>query len=366
LAEPSTKTPPASRAAKPEPPMRDLEVALAPAELPESPIKSHWYWITFVVSLVSLVVVWLYYSTRLAWWIEILYYVTGLLAFGLLLWSMVALLNHYNVLGKIGQSAERRRAKDGVVAEEAVVYRENIAVRMVKLVGRLIELLFLFLWNTFLRILYILELTIIRLIILGYDIIYYTLYLAWSLTYYALKISFAIIRWALRVAWRILKIITYIPIIKGLWRKRFRPSIMGRWNARMAERAERRATSLDQRRRLVAARGGDPDAWQKDVEARHHFPLHHPHVARKGLRARIEERQKTDYNRRDRWHAFRKGLPMPPKFHSDRKKRLLEEKTKQKEDQRRRDREASRSKRGPKSRSASLAAADANAAPEEK
>ncbi|MBI2077449.1 MAG: hypothetical protein HYT80_03630, partial [Euryarchaeota archaeon] len=125
---------------------------------------------------------------------------------------------------------------------------------------------------------------------------------------------------------------------------KMRPSIMGKWNHRVARVQEQKRLYIERKRRFAALKGKDPDAWQKDWELRRHFFLPHPREGRKGLRDRIEERKRLDYNRRDRWSAYRKGLPLPPKLHSERKKRAQ----KDREDQRRKKEELAKEKRSGK------------------
>lgn len=311
----------------------------APAEpsgqAQETAFSKLWYWFTFTVSLLSLVVLLIFFRAVSQWYIVLGYWIAIVLAIGLGLWATGGLLTRYRVVQRIGESASRRQAAGPEGSEEEeVVYRENLVVRLFKLVGRLVALLFLFVWNTVLRIVYIIEITILQSLILGYDLIYYTLYLAWSITYWAVRISWRVVRLALRISWTILRILTRLPLARGLWDKRWMPRIMGRWNARVARFRERAAKLLENRRRLVMARGLDPDKWQADWEARHRFPLPHPHDARKGLRERIEERQRLDYNRRDRWGAYRKGQPIPPKLHSERKRRRDADRRQMREEQR--------------------------------
>jgi hypothetical protein len=368
-----TPAPPPKSRSKPPEPMHRLDVKTPPPARtkPERAIKTRWYWLTLVVSLFSLIVVWLYYSGRLYFWLQIIYWITGALALGLLIWSIVGLLTHYNVMTRMSASAERMRdqRENAAGGEEAVVYRENVVVRLFKGIVRLVTILFLFVWNTFLRLLYIAEITVLQTIILGYDLIYYVSYAAWTVSFFAIRLALRIVRWALRVAWKILRILTLLPIAKGIWRNRWRPSIMGKWNARIEDRRQRSATRLEQKRRLIAAQGGNPDKWQADREARHYFFLPHPHEARRGLRARIEDRQKQDFNRRDRWSAYRKGLPLPPKYHSERKKAILEEKKKRKAEKKAKERGArddKRPARAPRSKSVPLSGSEAAAVPDEK
>lgn len=297
----------------------------------ESAFTTRWYWVTFVVSFISFWILLIYFQGASLWYIVAPYWVAIILAGGLTVWSVTGLVGRYQLITKISSSAAKRRRVEDTDDQE-VVYRENIIARLFKLVGRLFALLFLFVWNTLLRIVYILEVTILRMIILAYDIIYYITYAAWALSYWALRISWAIVRWALRTTWRILRILTRLPLARILWDKKLMPAIMGRWNGRMAEQREKAAKRRDVKRRLAAAKGLDPDKWEADQKDRHHFLLPHPHDARKGLRQRIDERAKLDYNRRDRWAAYRRNQPIPPKLHSERRKRKLEEKRQEKEE----------------------------------
>jgi hypothetical protein len=311
----------------------------------ETAFTTTWYWVTFLISFVSFWILLIYFTGARQWYVVFPYWIAIVLAGGLTIWSATGLVGRYQLVTRIGASATRMRNRESAADQDdqEVVYRENIVVRLFKFVWRLVTLLFLFVWNTFLRILYIIEITILRAIILAYDIIYYITYAAWALAFYAVRISLAIIRWALRVAWKILRILTRLPLARSLWDKKLMPAIMGRWNGRMAERRAKAAKKLETKRRLVAAKGLDPDKWEADQKARHHFILPHPHDARKGLRGRIDERQKIDFNRRDRWEAIRKNKPLPPKLHSARRKRKLEEKNQRKEEE--------KAKRGDKGRS---------------
>lgn len=288
---------------------------------PEGPFGKAWYWSVFAFSIVALIICWIYYNGGLDWWIQLIYLATIILSLLLLFWSLVGLLRAHRVVARMGASAQRFRAnRDAAESEdEPIVYRENIVVRLFKFVGHLIALLFLFVWNTVLRIVYIIEVTVLRALILAYDIIYYVGYAAWAIAYWVLRIALKTTLWALRVAWKILRILTKLPVARTIWAKKMRPAILSGWRRRVDHYKQRAAIRLDRKRRLVAAKGKDPDVWQRDWEAHHHYPLPHPHEARKGLRDRIQERQRLDFNRRDRWRAYRKGLPIPPKLHSERK-----------------------------------------------
>lgn len=331
---------------------------VAVTEEDSGPFGKAWYWSVLAFSIVALIICWIYYNSGLAWWIQLLYFGTIGISLILLLWSLIGLLRVYKVAGRLAGSAQRFRASRDAAesSDEPIVYRENIVVRLFKLVGHLIALLFLFVWNTALRIVYIIEVTVIRTLILAYDIIYYLGYAAWAIAYWALRIALKLTLWALRVAWKILRILTKLPIARGIWTKRMRPKILASWNRRVEHYRHRAAVRLDQKRRLVAAKGKDPDVWQRDWEAHHHYPLPHPHEARKGLRDRILNRQKLDYNRRDRWRAYRKGLPIPPKLHSERKMEREAEK-KQREEERDRERKERRAAPGRKRRTGPEAAA---------
>lgn len=340
-AETTKSSAPASKA---KPPKAASETKRAPVrtERPEDVVvretafSTTWYWVTFAISFVSFWILLIYFQGASRWNIVTPYWLAIVLAAGLTIWSVVGLAGRYQLVNRVGASATRRRDRLEVSESEdaEVVYRENVVIRLFKLVGRLIALLFLFVWNTLLRIVYILEVTILRLIILGYDIIYYITYAAWALVFHALRISWAIIHWSLRAAWKILRVLTRLPVARFVWDRKVMPAIMGRWNARMAARGEAADKRRQTKRRLAVAKGKDADEWEADQKRRHHFPLPHPHEARKGLRDRILERQKLDYNRRDRWTAYRKNQPIPPKLHSERRKRRLEEKGRETEQQR--------------------------------
>ena len=322
----------AATAPKPAEPKPNLGDTPEDRVVQETAFSTRWYWFTFVVSFISFWVLLIYFQGASLWYIVAPYWVAIVLAGGLTVWSVTGLVGRYQVVNRISSSATKRRTRASDTDDQEVVYRENVVVRLFKLVGRLVALLFLFVWNTLLRIVYILEITILRMIILAYDIIYYITYAAWALAYWALRISWAVVRWALRTTWKILRILTRLPLARTLWDKKLMPAIMGRWNARMALQREKAAKRRDTKRRLAAAKGLDPDKWEADQKARHHFILPHPHDARKGLRQRIDERAKLDYNRRDRWDAYRRNQPIPPKIHSERRKRKLDEKRKEKEE----------------------------------
>ncbi|HLE46858.1 MAG TPA: hypothetical protein VI818_01065 [Candidatus Thermoplasmatota archaeon] len=308
----------------------------------EGPFPTSWYWFTFIVSLVSLVILWLYYGGF--GWVRILFWVGVVLAVGLAIWSTGGLMTRYNVVERVGSSAakfrdDREATPDG---DQQVVYRENILIRTWNLLWRLVTLLFLFVWNTFLRLLFIAELIILYTFLIAYDILYWVLYFAWTVTIVTGRLALRITGWALRVAWTILRILTMLPIARKIWANRWRPSIMGKYHHRVERLAEQKRLYVERKRRFAALKGKDPDKWQKDWELRRHFPLPHPHEGRKGLRDRIEERKRLDYNRRDRWAAYRQGRPMPPKLHSERKKHNQQVR----EEQRHRKREAMKESRG--------------------
>lgn len=284
-----------------------------------------WYWSIFAFSIVSLVVLVIFYQDVSLWYLRFLYWVAHALAAGLLIWTGIGLLTQYRVLQRLGASAARlREGGEAGGPEEEVVYRENVLVRLFKLAGHLVALLFLFVWNTVFRIVYIVEFMVLQLLILGYDLIYYVAYFAWATTYHVLRVALKITGLALRVSWMVLRLLTKLPIASWLWTKRMRPAIVGNYHHRVEHFKQQYAIRLDRKRRLVALKGKDPDVWQREWEARHRFPLAHPHDARKGLRERIEHRRKIDFNRRDRWRAYRKGLPIPPKVHIE--KHTVEEK----------------------------------------
>lgn len=341
MAEPTTSKPtspsPRSKETKPAPAPIPPEKQPVAADTPESRLiqetafTTRWYWVTFAVSFVSFWVLLIYFQGVKLWYIVAPYWVAIVLAGGLTVWSVTGLIGRYQLVNKISSTATRRRTRTADSEDQEVVYRENIVVRLFKFIGRLFALLFLFVWNTLLRIVYIIEITILRVIILAYDIVYYITYAAWALAYWAVRISWAIVRWALRTTWKILRILTRLPLARTLWDKKMMPAIMGKWNARVALAREKVAKRRDTKRRLAAAKGLDPDKWEADQKRRHHFILPHPHEARKGLRQRIDERATLDYNRRDRWAAYRRNQPIPPKIHSERRKRKLEEKRQEKE-----------------------------------
>ncbi len=341
MAEPATSTPTApaatTKGTKPAAAPKPAEKKPAPGDTPqqrlieETAFTTRWYWVTFVVSFVSFWILLIYFQGATLWYIVAPYWVAIVLAGGLTIWSVTGLIGRYQLVNKISSTATKRRTRVEDTEDQEVVYRENIVVRLFKFIGRLFALLFLFVWNTLLRIVYIIEITILRVIILAYDIVYYVTYAAWALAYWAVRISWAIVRWALRTSWKILRILTRLPLARTLWDKKMMPAIMGKWNARVADQREKAAKRRDTKRRLAAARGLDPDKWEADQKRRHHFILPHPHEARKGLRQRIDERAKLDYNRRDRWDAYRRNQPIPPKIHSERRKRRLEEKKQEKE-----------------------------------
>lgn len=284
-------------------------------ETESGPFTRGWYWSIFAFSTASLVVLWIFYQDVRLWYVQFLYWVAQAMAAGILIWSGIGLLTRYRVMQRLGASAARLREGGEQLPEEEIVYRENLLVRLFKLVGRLVALLFLFVWNTVFRIVYIVEITVLQLLILGYDLIYYATYMAWATSYHVLRLALRIAGLALRIVWKVLRLLTKLPLAHWLWPKRMRPSILGKYNHRVEHYRQRHALYVDRKRRLAALAGKDPDEWQRDWDARHRFPLPHPHEARKGLRERIEMRRKIDFNRRDRWRAYRKGLSIPPKLH---------------------------------------------------
>lgn len=331
------------------------------------PFGKAWYWSILAFSLVALFTSWIYYNSGLAFWIQLFYFGTILICLILLAWSLIGLLRSHHVVSRLGASAQRFRANRDAADDQdgPIVYRENIVVRLFKFGAHLVALLFLFVWNTVLRIVYIIEVTVIRALILGYDLIYYVGYAAWAIAYWALRIALKLSLWALRVAWKVLRILTRLPVAKGIWSKRMRPKILAAWQRRVDHYRQRAATRLDQKRRLVAAKGKDPDVWQRDWQAHHQYPLPHPHEARKGLRARITERQKLDFNRRDRWRAYRKGLPIPPKIHSERKMEREAEEQRLEAERKSEPREPRRGRTTPR-RNGEPGALDGERAPEER
>jgi hypothetical protein len=234
--------------------------ALTPAQrrlTEEKAFSPRWYAVTFGVSFTAFWILLIYYSGVSQWYVAAPYWVAISLSGGLAIWSGTGIVQRYSALYQARQIARGKMAKrpSADAADQEVVYRENIVVRLFKFIGRLITLLLLFVWNTLLRIVYIIEVTILRTIILGYDIFYYVTYAAWAIAFWAVTLSLRIVRWALRVAWKILRLPTRLPLARYLWDKILMPKIMGKWNARMTLLRERQAKKRDTKLRLAAARG---------------------------------------------------------------------------------------------------------------
>ncbi len=143
-----------------------------------------------------------------------------------------------------------------------------------------------------------------RIILIGYDLIYYPLYAAWQLAHFAARVANRIFWFALRVAWKVLKLPLKLPVARTWWRKSARPKILASWTRFQAHRAHRRAVRIDKGRRLAVLHGRNPDRWEADFKIRRGFPLPHPERARVSIRKRIAHISAVQ-------RARREGRPIP-------------------------------------------------------
>jgi colicin import membrane protein len=124
-----------------------------------------------------------------------------------------------------------------------------------------------------------------------------------------------------------------------LWTKTLRPRILAAWDDFVESRRTGWNERIERRKRLVAAKGGDAEAWYRERVERHWFPLPRPHVAREALRARLVHAAETKDRRVER------GITLPPKEEREKardERRAAKEAKRQKKEARRETKESAK------------------------
>lgn len=270
------------------------------------------YWLALALSLATLAVAVGFYSPTLNIFGVALYWGTVALSLIVIAIAVVGLSRRKRIIHRSVRAVRR----SGVALADSVrargdAHEGDLERWIAKWVGRFAKLgrlIFFLLWKLPIGILlwafYTAQKLVFRILLLGYDILYYPTYAAWLVANWAVRVAVRIAVWALGVAWKVIRLPLYLPLLRTWWRKNARPKILARWRAYVAHVKHRHRMRIEKGRRLAVLRGENPDRWEADKRLRRWFPLPHPEGARFWMRkhiAHISEIQR----------ARREGRPIP-------------------------------------------------------
>jgi hypothetical protein len=303
---------------------------------------TRWYWTSFILSLIALALGLLYIDPTLpVFFVWGFYFVIVVSAF-LVLYSLVGLVRRYRLIHGVRHRSGQLARRSGTALRQLKPERGEKRERKRrapsfgwagKVVGKVVRFavaVFQFLYRFLVRLVYFVEWLVVWVIILTYDIIYYVLYAAWWLAYKVGRIAWKVLYFLLRVAWRILRLPTRVPPFKKLWAQKMRPPILAKWHKMVEGNRQKWAKRVERRKRVVAAKGHDPEVWQQERVEHYWFPLPLPHAAKDALKKRLGHAAKTKDERVARGHPF--ATPEERDRRRVEKEKAKEEKQKAKQD----------------------------------